>query len=248
VSVYGTPTSGPGGTPSPQDRQYSGDSSWPQPPSQHQSWPGPAHGGQSGYGGGGFGDQGGFGGQGGFDGQGGFGGGGAPTGPGPGGSGPGGSGAHGRRSRGKAPLILGILGAVGLLCVGLTAAAVLIAGRVGDSVDDPAASDPLVGGTPPAGTSGEPRPSAPAGGGGSPSEGEVQGDLSRYKTGDCLTVSANNTVKPAKCTDRGAYKVLLRRDGTTNDSVCESTDATESMYQDAAGTRQDFVLCIAPVT
>jgi hypothetical protein len=76
---------------------------------------------------------------------------------------------------------------------------------------------------------------------------EVTGDLSRYKTGDCLSVDdATNNVEPATCSDAGAYKVLLRKDGTIDDSVCRSTDATMSLYEDADGTARDFVLCVGP--
>ena len=42
-------------------------------------------------------------------------------------------------------------------------------------------------------------------------------------------------------------KVLLRKDGTIDDSVCETTEATMSLYEDADGTARDFVLCVGPV-
>jgi hypothetical protein len=75
----------------------------------------------------------------------------------------------------------------------------------------------------------------------------VEGDLARFKVGDCLTITgAENNVNPAACTAGGAYEVLLRRDGTTDEKVCDSTDATEILYQDGVGTRNDLVLCVAP--
>ena len=76
----------------------------------------------------------------------------------------------------------------------------------------------------------------------------VEGDLDKFKTGDCLTIKdPNNTVKSAKCTDAGAYKVLLRKDGTADDEVCADTEATTSLSQDDTGTKNDFVLCVGPV-
>ncbi|GAA0963317.1 hypothetical protein GCM10009558_082310 [Virgisporangium aurantiacum] len=80
-------------------------------------------------------------------------------------------------------------------------------------------------------------------------EQEVSGDLSGYKQGDCLTVDEadDNKVEKAKCTDPGAQKVLLRKNGTLDDSVCDTTDATFSLSQDAPGSTKDFVLCVGPV-
>jgi hypothetical protein len=81
----------------------------------------------------------------------------------------------------------------------------------------------------------------------SPTEESIEGDLARFNVGDCLTITgAENTVNPASCTASGAFKVLLRRDGTTDEKVCDSTDATEILYQDGAGTSRDLVLCVAP--
>jgi hypothetical protein len=88
-------------------------------------------------------------------------------------------------------------------------------------------------------------PAAQQGGG----EEAVSGDLSGFKQGDCLTVdeAKNNRVAKAKCTDTGAQKVLLRKDGTLDDAVCQSTEATFSLSQDATGSTRDFVLCVGPV-
>jgi hypothetical protein len=41
--------------------------------------------------------------------------------------------------------------------------------------------------------------------------------------------------------------VLLRKNGTLDDSVCDSTGATFSLSQDAPGSTKDFVLCVGPV-
>ena len=40
---------------------------------------------------------------------------------------------------------------------------------------------------------------------------------------------------------------MLRKDGTIDDSVCQTTEATMSLYEDADGTARDFVLCVGPV-
>jgi hypothetical protein len=82
-----------------------------------------------------------------------------------------------------------------------------------------------------------------------PSTDDLEGDIDRYKEGDCLTITgADNTVKPAKCTDAGAYKVLLRREGvdaTTRQAVCDPVEATtDILYVDAVGTSEDLILCI----
>jgi len=72
------------------------------------------------------------------------------------------------------------------------------------------------------------------------------------KEGDCLTITgADNSVKPAKCTDAGAYKVFLRRDGVdaaTRQSVCDAVedDFTDILYVDAVGTSDDLILCVGP--
>jgi hypothetical protein len=79
-------------------------------------------------------------------------------------------------------------------------------------------------------------------------EEAVTGDLARFKQGDCLTVEpSTNHVTAAPCTTTGAYRVLLRRDGTIDDAVCRSTEATASLHQDGPGAADDFVLCVAPV-
>jgi len=124
--------------------------------------------------------------------------------------------------------------------------------------DSPAGNDrpAAVGSTSPVGSAstGANTPTAPASsppatqqGGG---EEDVSGDLSGFKQGDCLTVdeAKNNRVEKANCTDAGAQKVLLRMDGTLDDAVCHSTEATFSLSQDATGTVRDFVLCVGPVS
>ncbi|HCT78855.1 MAG TPA: hypothetical protein DGT23_20300 [Micromonosporaceae bacterium] len=91
---------------------------------------------------------------------------------------------------------------------------------------------------------GSPRPAPSA------TDESVEGDLEKFKAGDCLTINEakNNEVKPAKCTVAGAFKVLLRKDGTISEDACAQTDYTETLYSDdPATTSQDLVLCIAPV-
>jgi hypothetical protein len=140
--------------------------------------------------------------------------------------------------RGKAlPVLLSVLGVVLVLFVG---AGVFAYRTFFDGVKDPPESAGAA--ATPTGT-GEPaaQPTGAAG-----TEEEVTGDLSKFKQGDCLTVDGDNNVEAAKCSAAGAYKVLLRKDGTTDDSVCESTEATMSLYEDADGTTRDLVLCVGP--
>jgi hypothetical protein len=87
---------------------------------------------------------------------------------------------------------------------------------------------------------------------GSPSQYDLEGDIDRYKEGDCLMITgADNEVKPANCTDAGALKVFLRREGvdvTTRQQVCDAVedDVTDILYLDAIGTSEDLVLCVGP--
>jgi hypothetical protein len=146
----------------------------------------------------------------------------------------------------KAPLIVGIVAAVVLLCCGGGIVGVIYySNNSTDSTNDDIGSGPTGRPTTP-GRTGTPRStSTPST---NSSEESVEGDLDQFKTGDCLTISGvNNNVKPAKCTDTGAYKVLLRKDGTTSDTACDGTDATETLYQDGEGTSEDFVLCVKAV-
>jgi hypothetical protein len=151
-----------------------------------------------------------------------------------------GPGGQGRPSRSRTPLIIvgAILGVLVLVC----AMGVLLVG-LGSTAGDGAGSeraDPVGASERPTGTPRNPD------GSDSPTEESVEGDLARFKIGDCLTITgAENNVKPARCTDGGAYKVLARRDGTTDERVCDSTDATEILYQDGIGTSDDLVLCVA---
>jgi hypothetical protein len=150
------------------------------------------------------------------------------------------------------PILLGLLAVVLVLGIG-GGTAVYVFFLAGDSpagpVDRPAAVETSSSG--PAGTvastptAAATSPAAPPPGG----EEEVSGDLSGFRQGDCLTVdqAKNNRVAKAKCTDPGAQKVLLRKNGTLDDSVCQSTKATFSLSQDATGSAKDFVLCVGPV-
>jgi hypothetical protein len=154
---------------------------------------------------------------------------------------------QGTRSNSRTPLIIVgvVLGVLVLFC-----AAGLFLVALGAVVDDDSGPER-------AGAAGSAEPPAPTrtatpsrpGATNSPTEESIEGDLARFKVGDCLTITgAENTVNPAKCTDSGAYKVLLRRDGTTDEKVCDSTDATEVLYQDGVGTGRDLVLCVSPAT
>ena len=151
--------------------------------------------------------------------------------------------AQGQRSGSRTPLI--IVGVVVGVLVLFCAASVFIVG-LGAAVDDSSGTEraaPAASTEPPA----SPRTTAPATPGttNTPTEESIEGDLARFKVGDCLTITgADNTVNPAKCTDSGAYKVLLRRDGTTDEKVCDGTEATDFLYQDGVGTSRDLVLCV----
>jgi hypothetical protein len=152
---------------------------------------------------------------------------------------------QGRRSGSRTPLI--ILGVVGGVIALVCAVGVFLV-ALGAAVDDDSDTDR-------AGASASAEPPAPTqtttpttpGPTGSPTEESIEGDLAGFKVGDCLTITGTeNSVNPAKCTDSGAYKVLLRRDGTTDQKVCDGTDATDFLYQDGVGTSRDLVLCVAP--
>jgi hypothetical protein len=153
-----------------------------------------------------------------------------------------GPGMPARPSRSRAPLIIvsAVLGVLVLMC----AVGIFVA-RLAITADDDTGSERA---DPPPGTSASEEPTAPpatADGTASPTEESVEGDLARFNVGDCLTITGpENTVNPAACSASGAYKVLLRRDGTTDEKVCDSTDATEILYQDGAGTSRDLVLCV----
>jgi hypothetical protein len=157
---------------------------------------------------------------------------------------------YGQPRRGsKAPfIILGVVAGVLVLACALTVTLVRLGSSDDDRDGDRAApfNSPRPTAAPSAPPTGTTKPPAPTNTTANPSEESVEGDLDRYKTGDCLTITgADNTVEPAKCTDAGAYKVLLRRDGTIDDSVCDSTDATDVLWQDSEGVSDDLVLCIA---
>jgi hypothetical protein len=153
------------------------------------------------------------------------------------------------------PIVVGVLAVVLVLCIGGGAAAYFFFvadGSPGDGDRQAAVGSPTDVGS----ASATPAVGAPAasstptkqpGGGG---EETVSGDLSGYRQGDCLTVdeSDDNRVEKAECTDAGAYKVLLRKDGTLDDSVCANTRAEFTLSQDASGTARDFILCVGPVS
>jgi len=148
-----------------------------------------------------------------------------------------------RSRRGKAlPILLGVLAVVLVL---FAAGGVFAYRTFFDGVATSPGGDTAAGATtPPASPAAQPS-GQPTG---ANTSEEVTGDLGRYKKGDCLTVDdATNNVAPARCSDAGAYKVLLRKDGTIDDSVCATTEATMSLYEDADGTARDFVLCVGPV-
>jgi hypothetical protein len=130
-----------------------------------------------------------------------------------------------------------------LLVCGLGVAAIMVAG------DSPSDSPEAVatGSDPTSPAQGKPS-NAPAKRtpSSAPDEEEIEGDLDGFQKGDCLTMTEDtNKVDDAKCTAPGVYKVLLRKNGTTNGSACDNTDATEYLTQDTVGTKDDFVLCIA---
>jgi hypothetical protein len=136
------------------------------------------------------------------------------------------------KKRSKAPLIIGIVVGVLVLCCGGGALALALSGN-----DDKTS----------AAGSGSPSPSASSTGA---TEGDVTGDdLDQFKTGDCMTIeNGTNEVTAAKCTVPGAYKVLLRKDYTVDDAACDDTDATDTLTSDQDGISHDLILCIAPVT
>jgi hypothetical protein len=150
------------------------------------------------------------------------------------------------KKKSKVPLIIGIVVAVIVLVCG--GGLVWFLNKAGDAVDDAnkqlnEASSQLAS-----------TPSAPAGTssakpGSTPTDETVTGDdLDKFKKGDCLTLNdVTNEVKAAKCTDKNAYKVLLRKDGTTSETACASVDAEQILYQEAAKVSDQLVLCIAKV-
>ena len=83
----------------------------------------------------------------------------------------------------------------------------------------------------------------------SPSTETVTGDpLNKFKKGDCLTLNdTTNEVKTAKCTDKTAYKLLMRKDGTTSETACSTVDSEQILYQVSDKVSEQLVLCIAKV-
>jgi hypothetical protein len=186
----------------------------------------------------------------------------------------GGAGAHGVTGQGQVtavagpaapparrglagPILFGVVAAV-LMLAAMGAAGLYFTRAGGDDTADPPAATGPAGAPASAGASTRPSAGPPAGdqaagdqasgdktAGG---EGAITGDLSGFRTGDCLTVNdTDDHVAPARCTDADAYEVLLRRDGTTDEAVCQATDAVMSLYEDGPGTSRDLVLCVGPV-
>jgi hypothetical protein len=158
---------------------------------------------------------------------------------------------HPRPSGGRTALIVvgAVVGALVLLCgVGVLVVALSPSPNdAGSNVAGSATASATAGSTPTTST-----PTTKATPTAEPSTDDLEGDIDRYKEGDCLTITgADNTVKPAKCTDAGAYKVLLRREGVdaaTRQSVCDAVedDFTDILYVDALGTSDDLILCVGP--
>lgn len=156
-----------------------------------------------------------------------------------------------RPASSKTPLIIvgAVVGGFLLFC----AAAVL---TVGLTPSDKGADPAVAGSADPTETSGAtatPTSAATPTSTGSPSSYDLEGDLDRFKQGDCLTITGTDReVKPARCTDAGALKVFLRRDGVdaSRDDVCEAVDddTTDILYIDAVGTSDDLVLCVGEPT
>jgi hypothetical protein len=153
-----------------------------------------------------------------------------------------------RPASSKVPLIIvgAVVGGFLLFC----AAAVLVVGlSPSDNDADPtAANSPAATGTSDvtaAPTTAAPTPTSS----GSASGYDLEGDLEQFKQGDCLTITgADREVKRAKCTDAGALKVFLRRDGVdaSRDDVCDAVDddTTDILYIDDTGIANDLVLCV----
>lgn len=138
----------------------------------------------------------------------------------------------------KAPLIVGIVLGVVLLCCGGGTALYFIADDKAADLDSLAGSEVGPDGPSPGG---EAQPT--------PSDESVEGNLDQFKTGDCLTIDeATDEVDEASCGTKGALKVLLRKDGTISESACSTTDYTQYLYQDGTlDTLEDFILCVGPV-
>jgi hypothetical protein len=155
-----------------------------------------------------------------------------------------------RPASSKTPLMIvgAVIGGFLLFCV---AGIAVVALTSSDEDTDPAA----VGSAPATATTGAPAtPSAtptkaptPTSTG-SPSSYDLEGDLDGFKQGDCLTITgANREVKPAKCSDAGAMKVFLRRDGVdaSRDDVCDAVEeTTDILFIDDVGIANDLVLCV----
>jgi hypothetical protein len=147
------------------------------------------------------------------------------------------------KKKSKLPLILGLVAGAILLVCGLGVVAVLVAGQT--DTDEPLAV--ATSGAPSASTSpaGDAAPKASA----SSTLEPIEGDLEKFKKGDCLTMTgADKKVDEAKCTAPGAYRVLLKKTGTLADAACEGTDASYILTNDVLGTSGDFVLCIGKVS
>ncbi|MGH3656224.1 MAG: LppU/SCO3897 family protein [Micromonosporaceae bacterium] len=129
----------------------------------------------------------------------------------------------------KAPLIIGIIVAIVLVCCGGGTLAIYLAG-------DAAKKAAEEGNT----------------GGGTEDDGsDIPSTIDDVQAGDCITMEGTDDApdaKPAECNAKGAYEVLLRKDGTLDEKVCEKTDYTEVFMSDVIGeTSTDYILCVKPV-
>lgn len=121
-------------------------------------------------------------------------------------------------------MIIGIVAAVIVLCCGGGALALYVGGDSITKAAEDAASE---------------------------AADDVPTNVDDVKTGQCITLEGtddNPVAEPVKCTDPGAKKVLLRKDGTVDEAACKGTDYTEIYAADyEGGTSDDYILCVKPV-
>jgi hypothetical protein len=151
-----------------------------------------------------------------------------------------------RPASSKTPLIIvgAVVGGFLLFCA---AAILVVAVTPSDEEGDPAVAASAAATTtsaPTATPTSAPTPTST----GSPSSYDLEGDLERFKQGDCLIITGTDReVKPARCTDAGAMKVFLRLDGVdaSRDDVCDAVEeTTDILFIDDVGTSKDLVLCV----
>jgi hypothetical protein len=139
------------------------------------------------------------------------------------------------KPKSKVPLVLGIIGGVLALCC--------VGGVVAVLVSNPQ-TDTTTGGTTPTTRGAAPEPSD--------SDITVRGDLDKLRKGDCFVekpgiIKDSPVVRKASCTDPGAYQVLLRVEGTIEESACEETDYTTYYYRDADKKADQYIVCVKEV-